>query len=262
MIPAHHHTKQQSSKEKMSPVWLQVVFVVSVVTIIGVLSFLLQPKSAHAPDANTIPTITITTDDGIDLKAQLTLPAGSDHVPAVILAHEFSQDHTQWDPYVQDFVHAGFAVLTYDIRGFGESRLPTVPTDFTAWDNDMPKDVPAIMTYLRDQSRIDSSHISMVGAVLGANVAYVASGSDIGLYRVVLLSPSLTSGVLDGQTVEHFQPAGALGVSDRDGQSQTATVMATIQEPTSVILAEQPGSGVALLQQTDVLGSVLSWLKQ
>jgi pimeloyl-ACP methyl ester carboxylesterase len=45
--------------------------------------------------------------------------------PPIVLIHGFSLDKRQWGPQVENLVANGRRVITYDMRGFGESSLPT-----------------------------------------------------------------------------------------------------------------------------------------
>jgi pimeloyl-ACP methyl ester carboxylesterase len=47
--------------------------------------------------------------------------------PAVVLVHEGIADRRMWEPQVEPFVAAGYRVVRYDLRGFGESELPDGP---------------------------------------------------------------------------------------------------------------------------------------
>src|SRR4029078_11516124 len=133
-------------------------------------------------------------------------PTSNIQAPAIILLHEYGKDRHEWDPYVQNFVDAGFAVLSYDMRGFGDSRLKSIPANKEAHLAQLPKDLPDVMAYILSQPSINPQHISVIGVGVGANVAFVGSGSHLDIHRTALLVPEALSKSLDGSTVTNFTP--------------------------------------------------------
>lgn len=239
-----------------------------IVVIILTLVFHVLTKPAAAPTLNrnvntsSNSALTIVTDDDVTLAGDLIYPRGSGPFPVVILVHEFGQDQHQWDAYRDTFVADGFAVLTYDTRGFGASALDRVPGAQTAFFGSMPNDLTAAVDYARRQTKIDTTRINVVGASLGANIAYIAAGSDLGIAKTVLLSPSVNP-QLDGSTVPNFKPTNIFGLASADEQTTLDGLMASVSEPKkTTIVNEGTGRGVALLQNTEVFQSVRQWLMQ
>lgn len=63
--------------------------------------------------------------DGVNLRGRLYLPKNKNKKPAiVIMGHGFSATITGMtaDKYAESFYNAGFAVLLYDHKSFGESE--------------------------------------------------------------------------------------------------------------------------------------------
>lgn len=239
-----------------------------IVVIILTLVFHLLTKPAAAPtmnrnvNASATSALTIVTDDDVVLVGDLIYPRGTGPFPAVILVHEFGQDRHQWDAYRDTFVADGFAVLTYDTRGFGESALDRVPGAQTSFFGSMPNDLTAVVAYARRQTKIDAAQINVVGASLGANIAYVAAGSDLGTAKTVLLSPGVNA-QLDGSTVINFRPINIFGLTSAAEQTTLDGLMASVSEPKkTTIVNEGTGRGVALLQNTEVFQSIRQWLMQ
>lgn len=255
MATSRHHPRHPKNQ------WLYVPIVAVAIAVVA--AYLTRSQQPTSQTTNSRPTISIPTADGLTLMAELAVPSGTTLAPAVILVHSFGQDHHEWDSYLKDFTDNGFAVLAYDVRGFGASNLKSIPSDVKSWYNAMPDDVPAVIDYLQQQPRIDGDRINIIGAELGANIAYVASGSHLKIHRVVLLSPKLSAGVLDGRTVKDFSPAGVFGISDVESAGFLLPVMAYIHEPKQEFMTDNgPTVGVALVKDTSVHDRLFSWLKE
>ena len=78
--------------------------------------------------------------EGADLAGVLTMPRGRGPFPAVVWVHgsgEALRLTYSEAPFVRSLVQAGFAVLSYDKRGVGESEgegaVPATPATSTCW---------------------------------------------------------------------------------------------------------------------------------
>src|SRR4051794_33940355 len=49
------------------------------------------------------------------------------HGPAVVLLHSTGCDRRMWDPQLPALVNAGYRVVRCDLRGFGQTPMPTRP---------------------------------------------------------------------------------------------------------------------------------------
>jgi len=71
---------------------------------------------------------TVTTSDGLRLKVYVTAGPSAD-APTVVLVHGYPDDHTVWDGVVGELKqHA--RVVTYDLRGAGQSDVPAKVADY------------------------------------------------------------------------------------------------------------------------------------
>lgn len=246
--------------------WLTVGAAGAVIVAIAVTVFMVRPKPTLAPTTNTADpsAVTITTDDGIQLAATVKYPVRDSLSPAVILLHQYGQDRHQWDPYLQSFLTAGagIAVLSYDMRGFGDSRIANIPASQEEHLDSLPKDLPAVIAYLKRQPSIDPEKISVIGASIGADVAFVGIGSNLGLYRAALLSPVVRGTALDGHQVSGFAPAGVYGLSDDKEQSDLKTFMAKVGDLKQETIVPGGGHGVELLTAAGVLDGIIAWISR
>ncbi|MEV6348626.1 alpha/beta fold hydrolase [Actinoplanes sp. NPDC051851] len=99
--------------------------------------------------------------------------------PTVVLLHSTAADRRMWDPQIPALTEAGFRVLRCDLRGFGESPMPTGP-----WNN--ADDVVALI------GSLDSGRVALVGASGGGRVAIeIAARWPDRITRLVLLCTAL-----------------------------------------------------------------------
>ena len=235
-----------------------------VIAAVGVMMYFVRPKKTVAPTTNTTTTSAtiITTDDGINLEATGRYPVRNVQVPAVVFLHEYGQDRHQWDAYLQTFLDAGVAVLSYDMRGFGASRLAAIPPDQQTHLATLPNDLHAVISYLEQQPSIDPAKISIIGAGVGADVAYVASGSNLDVHRVVLLSPAQTGTALDGHDVEGFASTGVFGIANDSQQAVLNKLIATVTDPKDQRIVPGSVTGVKLFDHQDILSASIAWIQQ
>jgi dienelactone hydrolase len=132
--------------------------------------------------------------DGAKIKAHLYLPANADRPsPAVVLCHGFAGVKEMLvPPYAEAFAKAGFAALTFDYRGFGES-------EGTPGKLSPPRQVVDIrnaVTFARSLDEIDGQRIGLWGTSYGGANAISTAAVD---NRIRCLCVQLTFG--DGERV-------------------------------------------------------------
>jgi alpha/beta superfamily hydrolase len=76
----------------------------------------------------------------------------------VLLLHQSNRDRKSWDGMAAQFAAVGFKILTFDMRGFGESGGKR--GDFKR----MPEDVDAALEFLMSQPGVDHQVIGLGGA--------------------------------------------------------------------------------------------------
>ena len=105
--------------------------------------------------------VTLTTDDGAQIAADVygTGPRG------VVLAHGGRFTKESWKEQAQQLVRAGFHVLAFDFRGFGQSHGPGDKDMYTA---PMELDVLAAVRYLHEYG---AKTVSIVGGSFGGDAA-------------------------------------------------------------------------------------------
>lgn len=200
--------------------------------------------------------VTLQTTDGVAVHA-VDYGKGTN---AVVLIHDKARSGADWSWYAEKLAANGFHVIAIDLRGHGQSALPTPLVDA-----DYPKmtaDVTAAIAWLKSKG---ATKLSIIGANMGANLAVLAAAEDPTVTNLILLSPGLNlSGVTPSAAMEKYGKRPVLIVaSTEDGYAmRTATVLeekATGEKHVEVL--ENAGSGVKMLNKSPSLETtMIAWL--
>jgi len=149
------------------------------------------PKQDKVPSEE----VTLTASDGFSLAATWYAPT-KPKAPAVVLIHMLSRDRSTWNDFAPKLLKGGYAVLSFDLRGHGQStksagRTVSVQSFKPADYQGMMLDCAAAVAYVKKQKSVDPARIGIVGASIGANVALNCAASAPDTKGVVLLSPGL-----------------------------------------------------------------------
>ena len=144
---------------------------------------------AGQASADTVRPVRLTTVDDLGLAASY-YPVSTNSAAAVILLHSYGKAQAEWGTVPILFQRNGIAVLTFDLRGHGESvRQLTAkgvqivdyqkfgPLDY----KNMLIDINQAYDWLAGQPGIDKSRIAIIGSDLGANLAlrYAAFNDEV-----------------------------------------------------------------------------------
>lgn len=132
-----------------------------------------ETTPAQTPPANAPRDVQLQTDDGRTLAATL-LPGGDTWI---LLGHQNNADRGDWHPLDTDLQAAGYSVLAWDFRGFGDSDDGDL--------GDIEHDWLAAITYASAQG---ARRIVGVGASMGGTSALVAASMDDRMQGVVTIS--------------------------------------------------------------------------
>src|SRR5262245_5610151 len=100
--------------------------------------------------------ITIRADDGATLTGTWYEPSNRP-APAVILVHMLQKTRRDWDPFAVRLAGEGIGVLTFDLRGHGESTGS--PQEYAA----MVQDIRAARRFLGTRPDVTPSRIGIAG---------------------------------------------------------------------------------------------------
>src|ERR1700676_3301070 len=148
----------------------------------------------HAAFLSEWRSVTFLSEDSVHLRGSYASGRG-DRALTLILIHDAGADRTCWEPYVPLFRTRGWNVLTFDLRGHGESvrqdmrhaLLKADPADLSS-AHVYPSDVRAAVAFAARQTYHQSGRIALLGAGFGADLAYAGSGRGWGGVSTVCVS--------------------------------------------------------------------------
>jgi len=113
----------------------------------------------------------------------------------VVLVHDALGDRTVWDPYVPLFRSRGWNILTFDLRGHGESvrqdmrhaLLQPDTNDFSS-PHAYPNDLRAASGFAQRQPKHVTGRLAVIGLGFGADLAFAGAGRGWGGATTVCVS--------------------------------------------------------------------------
>jgi len=148
------------------------------------------PTETAPPEATEVvmtvdQTLRFKTEDGLEIVGRMyTLAGATAPLPGVIILPMHIENQTAWKPFATQLALAGYAVLTVDLRGLGE----------TGGTPDWQKAIADVRLVWREfalREEVDETRTALVGASMGANLALVAASAEPAIRTVVLISPGL-----------------------------------------------------------------------
>ncbi len=127
---------------------------------------------------------------GLTLRGSLYLPRGKGPFPGIVFTHggtSLGRKLPLYQVLGRQLSRRGYAVLTFDFRGYGESDDPErfeADTDF-----DFIGDVKQALAYLMTVERVDPSHVYLAGHSFGAGVIIPAGAQDDRVRGIISIAP-------------------------------------------------------------------------
>ena len=197
---------------------------------IAILSIL--PLSACGPSATgSRQAVTLTTADGWHLPADIYLP-GNATTPGVICLHRYGAGRGDWTQFASRAQALGYAVITLDLRGHGESQRAAGETpnyrqiNAHGWKAAVA-DVRAAKQALLEAGA-DPENVVLAGEGLGASIALHYASLDDSMQAVIMVSPRLKDGGIDSESlIERLseRPVLLLATEDDAAAYGAATVL-------------------------------------
>jgi pimeloyl-ACP methyl ester carboxylesterase len=175
---------------------------------------------ATTPAVSDSTAVSFTTSDGVRLAGRLFGP--QDAAAGVVLTHMLPADQSSWYPEAAHLAGEGYAVLTFDLRGYcpdGDAGCSEGSKDLNA----APIDLTAALGFLRSHG---PSRIALVGASIGGTASLVVASQQTDIPAVITLSaPQVLNALSAGPDVLADIPGAKLfiaGLGDSAGAAQAA----------------------------------------
>lgn len=202
--------------------------------------------------------------DGTELKGSYFSPGKSG--PAILLLHQCNMDRHAWDGLAEDLAKAGFHVLTFDFRGFGDSGGHTTDATFrrSVMNEKWPGDVDTAYEYLIARNGVDKSRLAAGGASCGVTQAADLATRHHDIKALLLLSGQVSPAAKTYLESNPNLPVfGAASESDTRAAKGIQEAVGSSKDPKSD-LKIYPGTehGVPMFaKHPDLEPMIVSWLK-
>lgn len=134
--------------------------------------------------ASTPMSVDVRSADGFVLKGSYFSPRTAG--PAIVFYHQCDSDRHVWDRLAANLMHAGFHVLTFDLRGYGGSQGGGRPTK-----QKFLLDIDAAYNWLAAQPAVDKERIAAGGGSCGVDAASTLAVMHHEVRILLLLSGAL-----------------------------------------------------------------------
>lgn len=218
-------------------------------------AMVIPPGAASTPQTSEV-SVPV---EGIDLAGSFYVPEDLPPPwPGIILLHMLGQERSSWDAFARQLTDAGYASLSVDLRGHGETGGEV------DWDLAI-SDLQQVWSYLAGKENIDQDRTAIIGASIGANLALIAGANEASVKTVVLLSPGLDySGVETITAVHSFGPRPILFAASQDDPYAADSAISLENDAageTGLIIYESAGHGLNMLMNEPGLSQqIIAWL--
>jgi len=193
----------------------------------------LTPSCSHAQDGTAV---SFPSTDGVALKGYLF---GSGKT-GVILAHMYPTDQKSWFPFAQRLADEGYSVMTFDFRGYGESKGQKVVSQ-------IDRDLEGAYLFLKPKAQ----RVFLIGASMGGTAAIRVASRQPVAGVVCISGPVSFQGLSAVDAVEKVNVPCLFIAAERDpGQAASSAEYLGKQAQGKKDLLIVPGSdhGTFLLQ--------------
>lgn len=223
--------------------------------------------------------LTVIANDGFTLKATLTYPKikNKKEYKTVLLLHSHGTNSGWWQSLPSSLLENGFAVLTMDLRGHGES-VYNPKLNKVSWKSltnnaykKYPDDVLQVINYVRNEyPRMQFfNDWAIVGSDIGASAGVIAADTTDAAKpkTIVLLSPVVqTRGLYIPVHIAQLGEVDFLSISSADDQASLEAekyLKKFAQNQFSIYTSPSKSSGMIILKNDpEVIPIITEWIKE
>jgi len=216
---------------------------------------------------SNVATVTIESSDNWELKGDYYRPIPrAKNAPGLLLLPTFGGNRTVYKKTAPFFQKKGYAVLTVDLRGIGESRKKNNQDNIPNIKG-MDNDIRAAMEFLASRKETDENKLGVLAASTVCNAAAHAIDHDSRVRAVVLLSGQYDSTATSLLRSAEFPPTLIVAsYDDKIAIKNAAPLREKMGNPKSKVkLFLNAGHGLNMfwsVDGTELGNSVLNWFEK
>lgn len=208
--------------------------------------------------------VTVRAEDGFSLRGSYYTAAKTG--PGILMLHQCNADRRIYDNLATLLSTAGYNVLSFDFRGFGESRGGAF-TDFASQRAKIlevsPTDVDAALKFLVAQEHVNGARLAIVGGSCGVSQAIQAGRRHGEIKTLVLLSGGTDA---DGETyikASKIPIFGAASEEDKDAAASIRRIVAaSANADTKLTMFKGAGHAASMFaKEPDLETEIVLWLR-
>lgn len=237
-----------------------------------VLVGLAMPALAAGPEVESM---RVETKDKFILKGEFWKPRKKGRAPAALLVHDTTKDRSEYAAVAENLHKRGFAVLSVDLRGHGESV--TEEFNFSKMDKEKQgvawtlaiRDLEACTAWLRKRDDVHSSNLSLVAQGSASILAARYAERDENVRCVALIAPAESGLAKDlPRTLKKIAGMPTLVVTEKDGRQDAVRLVEASFDEDEVELDElveisvMRADGVELMKDKRLPATVSSFLRK
>jgi len=232
----------------------------------NLISFQLNVSVAAATATTADPGPEFQTFDLVKLKASYEMPAGVPApIPAVLMLHGYGENRKVWEGLRKQFLERGWAVMSLDLRGHGDSatknqRPIQASADWRSSPHEFPQDVDPALDWLKRQPRLNSRKIVVIGYDIGANLALLSSGKFVEVRTIVAVNPRLSEALQMAGSSQDFRPRSALVVTETAAEGDA--IKGYVREPVRLLAQPVAGGTGEVFKSKTLSDAIFQWLKE
>ena len=211
--------------------------------------------------------------DKFNIKATLTYPKvkGQKEFSTVLLLHSLGYNSQWWDNLPSDLLAKGYAVLTIDLRGHGDSVYNSRLAK-TSWKNmrnsayaKYPEDIISVVEHVKEENtKLEFfKNWALVGADIGASAGVLASDKlEVRPKTIIMISPVVeTKGLYIPVSIAHLDGVDFLSISgtdDTDSKEAQAYLKKFAQNDFAEFTSESKSTGMLILKNDPALSKLIA----
>ncbi len=213
-------------------------------------------------------------EDGVFIKASYYNPPSPSqkYYPGIVILPEFRQSRKFWHSTAVLLAEKGYAVVTLDFRGQGESIQAGESTlNWAFFSDDYIKlfllDIKAAIEYLQSLPYVDQRRIVIVGSGLGANAGLVFASLYERIKALILLSPGLNyRGLKTEEAIVEYNKRPLLMIVGKDDSYSLYSakkLLSLAQGEKELKIYSNAGRGAKMLsRKPEIMKEIYNWLEK